>query len=135
MNSNSEKIVLVADDDPVMIKLFQFNLSKAGFRVISCNDGDDVVNVALRENPSVALLDYLLPGRTGLELISDFKEIPELAALPTIIVTGQGKGSLRDELMRAGAKEVFTKPFSPSLLIEAIERQTPAQSEISTQRK
>lgn len=121
--NEQEKTILVADDDPVMLKLLQFNLGRAGFHIVSCNEGASVLETALAANPSVALLDYLLPGRTGLELIEDFKNDPSLAAIPIIIVTGQGKGSTRNELIAAGAVEVFTKPFSPSLLIETIQDQ------------
>jgi len=123
MTNEPKKTILVADDDPVMLRLLQLNLGKAGFNVVSCNEGLSVLETALSTKPSVALLDYLLPGRTGLELIKDFKGNPSLGSVPIIVVTGQGKGSTRNELIAAGAVEVFTKPFSPSLLIETIQNQ------------
>ncbi|GAB4274337.1 MAG TPA: hypothetical protein DIU37_04555 [Opitutae bacterium] len=116
------KTLLVADDDPVMLKLFEFNLRKAGFQVIACKEGLGVVQKALTEKPELVILDYLLPGRSGLELIHDFKANARLSEVPLIIVTGQGKGTTRDDLMRAGAACVFTKPFSPSLLVQEINR-------------
>lgn len=128
MTNEPKKTILVADDDPVMLRLLQLNLGKAGFSVVSCSEGTSVLETALAVKPSVALLDYLLPGRTGLELIEDFKKTPSLAAVPIIVVTGQGKGSTRNELMAAGAIEVFTKPFSPSLLIETIKEQLGLQT-------
>lgn len=122
MTMENKKTILIADDDPVMLRLLQLNLQKAGFRVVSCPEGTTVFETALAEQPVMALLDYLLPGRTGLELIKDFKGHDALRVVPIIIVTGQGKGSTRNELMEAGAVAVFTKPFSPSLLIATIEQ-------------
>ncbi|MGF1451930.1 MAG: response regulator transcription factor [Opitutales bacterium] len=112
--------ILIADDDPVMVKLFEFNLKRSGFELVLCREGSAVVPQARATSPHLAIFDYMLPGRSGLELIQDFRGDDDLQALPIIVVTGQGKGSTRQELLDAGADEVFTKPFSPTVLIARI---------------
>jgi two-component system alkaline phosphatase synthesis response regulator PhoP len=112
--------LLIADDDPVMVKLLEFNLRRGGFTLVQCREGLSVVTQAREHKPSLAIFDYMLPGRSGLELIQDFRSDPELEHTPIIVVTGQGKGSTKDELLAAGANEVFTKPFSPTLLLNRI---------------
>ena len=112
--------ILVADDDPIMIKLYELNLKKAGYRVLSCTDGDRVLEIIKTETPDVAVLDYILPKKTGLELLSAFRLNPKWQNLPLIIITAQGKESTKNELLQAGATHVFTKPFSPTALLQSI---------------
>ncbi len=115
------KTILIADDDVVMLKLYELNLKKAGFRTLSCKDGLSVLPLLQTENPSLAILDYQLPGKTGLELIQACRADKKWKELPLVVITAQGKESIRNELMCAGANVVFTKPFSPSRLIKTIE--------------
>lgn len=112
--------ILIADDDPVMLKLFEFNLKKQGFKVAACSEGNSVPVKARADIPDLAILDYLLPGKSGLELIQEFKADPDLSQIPILVVTGQGKGSTKEELLAAGAEKVFTKPFSPTMLINEV---------------
>ena len=70
--------------------------------------------------PDLGIIDLMLPGKSGLELIREFKADSELARVPLIVVTGQGKGSTKDELLAAGAVSVFTKPFSPTALMARV---------------
>jgi len=111
------KTILIADDDPVMVKLLEFTLQRAGFGVLVCREGLSVIARVRAGRPDLIVLDVMLPGRSGLELLRDFKEDAELAKLPVVVVTSQGKNSTQDELLAAGALNVFTKPFSPTMLI------------------
>jgi DNA-binding response OmpR family regulator len=111
------KTILIADDDPVMVKLLEFTLQRAGFGVLVCREGLSVMARVRAGRPDLIVLDVMLPGRSGQELLRDFKEDAELAKLPVVVVTSQGKNSTQDELLAAGALNVFTKPFSPTMLI------------------
>lgn len=113
--------ILIVDDDPVMIKLFEFNLGKAGYRTVACREGSSVLSSTLETRPDMVIFDLMLPGRSGLELIEDFRSHAELSTMPIIVVTAQGKGSTKEMLLAAGANHVFTKPFSPSLLLAKVE--------------
>ncbi len=120
--------ILIADDDPVMIKLFEFNLGKAGYKTVACREGSSVLSSTLESHPDMVIFDLVLPGRSGLELIKDFRSHAKLAAMPIIVVTAQGRGSTKDALLAAGADCVFTKPFSPSLLLAKVEELLARQS-------
>jgi DNA-binding response OmpR family regulator len=114
------KTILIADDDPMMVKLLEFNLRRAGHAVVICREGLSVCAAARAERPDMAILDVMLPGRTGLELLRDFRADPVLAGLPVVIVTSEGKSSTHDDLLAAGARNVYTKPFSPTMLLERV---------------
>ena len=114
------KKILIADDDPMMVKILEFNLRRAGFDLIICREGLSVCTRAHAEQPDLIILDVMLPGRTGLELVADIKADPVLAGLPVLIVTSEGKNSTLDGLLAAGAANVYTKPFSPTMLIDRV---------------
>lgn len=114
------KKILIADDDAVMLRLLEWNLRREGFKITFCRDGPSVVIKVNERLPDLAIIDLMLPGKSGLELIREFKTDPNLKALPIIVVTGQGKGSTKEELLEAGAASVFTKPFSPTSLIAKV---------------
>jgi len=128
------KTILIADDDPMMAKLLEFNLRKAGYTVLVCREGLSVCERARTEHPDLIMLDVMLPGRTGLELVHDIKADPALMAIPVVIVTSEGKGSTQDELLAAGAANVYTKPFSPTMLLERV-RQLLGETSASTAKK
>ncbi len=115
------KKILIAEDDPVMSKLLEFNLKRAGYLVISCADGETVLETVKDNPPNLALFDLNLPGISGLELSRHFQADENLADIPRIVVTAQGKDSVFEDLYASGIRKVFTKPFSPSTLNEAIE--------------
>ncbi len=104
----------------MMVKLLEFNLRRSGYAVVVCREGLSVCERLRVERPQMAILDVMLPGRTGLELLRDFKADPELSKLPVVIVTSEGKGSTQDDLLAAGALNVYTKPFSPTMLMERV---------------
>lgn len=113
--------ILIADDDPVMVKLFEFGFRKAGHSLVVCREGLSVPDRARAEKPDVAIFDLMLPGLSGLELIRLFKADVALKVIPILVVTGQGRDSVKEELLEAGAAKVFTKPFSPSVIMASID--------------
>lgn len=114
------KTILIADDDPMMVKLLEFNLRRSGYATVICRDGLSVCEKARASKPDLAILDVMMPGRTGLELISDFKADQALATLPVLVVTSEGKSSTEASLLAAGALNVYTKPFSPTMLLDRV---------------
>ncbi len=114
------KNVLIAEDDAVMVRLLEYTLKKSGFNTIICRDGSSVFSRISARKPDLGIIDLMLPGKSGQELIREFKADSELARVPLIVVTGQGKGSTKDELLAAGAVSVFTKPFSPTALMARV---------------
>ncbi len=114
------KNVLVVDDDSVMLRLYEFHLKRNGYNPILFSDGQEVLAKAALLDIDLAILDYLLPGRSGLEIIQAFKRNPRLSSIPCIVISGQGNIKLSEELRENGADTVFSKPFSPVLLIRKV---------------
>ena len=114
--------ILVAEDDPVMAKLLEFTLMQENYTVTICRMGDTVVEKAKQHKPDLLLVDYILPRMTGDQIAAAFKQDPELSDVPIIVVTGQGRESVRNEMLNIGVQEVFTKPFSPIALMGVIKK-------------
>jgi len=108
--------VLIADDEPITLKMLEMSVKRMGCECALFSDGDDVVEQVDSVRPDLAILDYQLPGRSGLELIQSFKANPMMADKPIIVVTGYRELALKESLIAAGADDVILKPFSPQLL-------------------
>ena len=113
--------ILIADDDPVMVRLIEFSLSRSGYDLTIVREGLSVTDKARASRPDLMLLDLNLPGKSGYQLVQEFSEDAELSDIPIIVITGQGRERREEELIKAGANCVFTKPFSPKILTKRIE--------------
>ncbi|CAN5238704.1 hypothetical protein BH23VER1_BH23VER1_36830 [soil metagenome] len=113
--------ILVADDETVTLRLHHLLLTREGFEPSLFDNGDAVLAAAAELAPDLAILDYGLPGKNGLELVIAFRAHPMLARVPIIVVTGYRELELKEELLRAGANDIVLKPFSPRLLKDRID--------------
>ena len=104
--------ILVAEDDKQIGDMIAFKLTNGGHQVIRAEDGEEAVALAGRELPDLILLDAMMPGLSGFEVLRRLKSDPTLRAVPVIMVTAQGHE--RDVLsgLRGGAVDYVVKPFS-----------------------
>jgi two-component system, OmpR family, phosphate regulon response regulator PhoB len=104
--------ILVAEDEKQIADMIAFKLTNAGHHVIRAEDGEQAVNLATRELPDLILLDAMMPGLSGFEVLRRLKSDPALRSVPVIMVTA--KGHERDVLngLRGGAVDYVVKPFS-----------------------
>jgi len=104
--------ILVAEDDKQIGDMIAFKLTNGGHQVIRAEDGEQAVTLAARELPDLILLDAMMPGLSGFEVLRRLKSDPTLRAMPVIMVTA--KGHERDVLsgLRGGAVDYIVKPFS-----------------------
>ena len=112
--------VLVADDNDVAQRLCKRVLEKAGFPVLIAADGLQAVDIALRERPSMILMDVAMPGIDGLEAMRRIKT--EMPALPIVIASAHSMASDRERFLAAGADNVLSKPFRLTDLISIVEQ-------------
>ena len=106
--------VLVADDDPRLLKLVQRNLELANFRVIAVSDGPSVLRHAEEEEPDLYVLDIMMPGMTGTEVA---RRLREFSLAPIIMLTAKDEESDKVANLDVGADDYVTKPVgSPELL-------------------
>lgn len=109
--------LLVVDDEKDILTLLEYNLEKAGFKVISAQDGPEAINVAKREMPDLIILDIMLPSMEGTEVCKIIKREETTSHIPIIMLTAKGEEVDKIVGFELGADDYITKPFSPRELI------------------
>lgn len=115
-------LVLVADDDPVVREVLQAALELRGYSVVAVADGSSAVEAARRYTPSLALLDWLMPGMYGPDVCAALRAEPATAKIPIVLLTTQGEERDVSHGFRSGADEYVTKPFHPREVLAVVER-------------
>ena len=110
--------ILAVDDEPQVLRLVRNTLSDAGYTPIVTGDPDEVLHLIEQEKPHLVLLDMVLPGTDGIELM---KRISEMTDAPVIFLTGRGGDQIVERAFGAGADDYIVKPFSPTELAARIE--------------
>ena len=111
-NENQLKKVLVADDDPVSRLLLVSALEKWGYDVVAVNNGSDAWNMLERnDRPSMAILDWMMPGMTGLEICQLARQRVETASVYLILLTARGDQGDSVRGLAAGANDFIVKPY------------------------
>ena len=112
----SARILIVEDEEPLTIML-RYNLEKEGFAVETSAHGEEA-DLRIRENPpDLAVVDWMLPGLSGIELVRRLRARPETKQLPIIMLTARGEEPERVRGLATGADDYIVKPFSvPELL-------------------
>ena len=109
--------ILIVEDEPDIVELLKYNLEAADYEVGIARDGDEAeISVAERQ-PDAMLLDWMLPGVSGIELCRRIRRRPETRMLPIIMLTARGEETDRLRGLDSGADDYVTKPFSPAEVI------------------
>jgi CheY-like chemotaxis protein/phosphoribosyl 1,2-cyclic phosphodiesterase len=114
--TTESQTVLVADDDPTMVQLLISTLEREGFRVLTANDGESALRLARAQRPALMLLDWQMPGLSGVEVTRRLRSDAdaELRNTPVVLITAQ-TGAANTELgFAAGVTDYLTKPFRPA---------------------
>ncbi|TVQ87860.1 MAG: phosphate regulon transcriptional regulatory protein PhoB [Chromatiaceae bacterium] len=111
--------VLIVDDEPDIREMLRFALEEAGFRVLEAGHADEARKLLL-EHPDLLLLDWMLPGRSGLELAAQLKQHAKTRHLPIIMVSARVEEEDRVRGLDTGADDYVTKPFSPRELVARV---------------
>ena len=110
--------VLVVDDDPQTLRYVREVLSDAGYAPLVTGDPDGLAGLIRAEKPRLVLLDLMLPGTDGIELM---KQVPQLADLPVIFISGYGRDETIARAFESGAADYIVKPFSPTELVARVQ--------------
>lgn len=118
---NSDKTkVLIVEDEVAITTLLRYNLEKEGFIVITTGDGEEAVTLVKEHRPDVVVLDWMLPGMTGLEVCKNIRWNQDLKNTPVIMLSARGEEGDRIRGLDSGADDYMVKPFSPPELIARI---------------
>jgi two-component system alkaline phosphatase synthesis response regulator PhoP len=112
--------ILVVDDDRKITRVIQSYLEQAGMIVLVAHDGDSAVHHIKRERPDLILLDLMLPGKSGWEVIAWLRADAHLAATPVLMLTARVEDTDKIRGLELGADDYVTKPFNPLELVARI---------------
>jgi phosphate regulon transcriptional regulator PhoB len=114
-------LILVVEDEKEIRDLLKYNLERAGFRVAAFGDGDEALQRLFASRPDAVVLDLMLPGRSGLEILREVRGEPATRDLPVMVLTA--RGAEMDKLLgfEHGADDYVTKPFSPREIVARLQ--------------
>lgn len=116
------KKILIADDDPTIIKLLQVNLEMEGYEVIAAEDGEQAVEKAQESKPDLIVLDIMMPRMDGWAARDALREVDSIADVPVIFLSARAQQADIQKGYEAGVVEYITKPFDPMDLLAIIEQ-------------
>ncbi|EKD48355.1 MAG: phosphate regulon transcriptional regulatory protein PhoB [uncultured bacterium] len=108
MNTDNKKI-LVAEDDEFLIKAYKAKLEQEGFEILLATDGEEAVSLVNSENPSVILLDVMMPKISGFEVLETVRKNPATKDIPVIIMSNLGQESDVKKGLNLGAQDYLIK--------------------------
>ncbi len=117
------KKILIVDDEEVIIHLTSLILKKRGYEITSCTNAEEALSLVQKERPDLIILDYLLPGKNGLEFCQEVKSNTPTSHIPILITTGQ-KLNLEAEILQDKLLQpdhILSKPFDIDELLKIIE--------------
>jgi two-component system phosphate regulon response regulator PhoB len=109
--------ILVVDDEPDIVALVAFHLVKAGFKVSTATNGADALRLAQQDRPALIVLDLMLPGMSGLEVLKELRDDEESRDIAVLMLTARREEPDRIAGLSQGADDYLTKPFSPQELV------------------
>jgi DNA-binding response OmpR family regulator len=114
------KHVLLIEDEPNIIEAISFILQQDGWKVTTHSDGTSALNVIETQKPDLLILDVMLPGRSGFEILQDVRSGGGTAALPVLMLTAKGQAKDRQAAQSLGASHYMTKPFSNQEMLDVV---------------
>lgn len=112
--------ILVVDDEPHIRRVLDAMLGKEGFEVVTADDGAQGLEALAVGGIDLVILDLLMPGAHGLEVLAKIRSDPAVGKTPVIILTAKGQDTDREAAFAGGADDFMTKPFSPKKLVVRI---------------
>ncbi|MFO7892947.1 MAG: response regulator [Longimicrobiales bacterium] len=117
----TDRIVLVADDEPYIGRIIRMKLEEGPYRVEIVHDGREALErLRSDERLDLVLLDIMMPHASGLEVLEELRQLPHRRDTPVIMLTAKGQQTDRERAAAHDATDFLTKPFSPKRLLERI---------------
>jgi len=113
--------VLVCDNEEALRRLVRAALDGSAYDLAEARDGDESVELARRLEPDLLVLDIMMPGRSGVEVLGELRRDPRFRETPVVMLTARTQAADREAASRAGADYFLAKPFSPKQLASVVE--------------
>jgi len=122
----ADTTILVVDDEPQIRRVLQATLSSSGYDVILAKDGQEAIEMVIREHPDLILLDVNMPGMSGLDLHRHLSTAGN--RIPTILITAYPDNTVRERALNAGVICYLSKPFDEGDLLSCIHSALPSDN-------
>ena len=117
-----KKLILVVDDEAHILHVVSLKLRNAGFEVVTANDGEEALDLAMQVHPDLVITDFQMPFMSGLELCQRMKATQATSDVPAIMLTARGFSLTEDDLARTNIAGVLSKPFSPREVLMRVQQ-------------
>ena len=114
--------ILLADDQEELRLLLQATLEEGEYELLEAETGPEALAVAKSAKPALLVMDWMMPGMSGLDVVKALRQDPETSAMPVILLTARSQATDRRLGLEAGASVYLSKPFSPIELLAQVER-------------
>jgi DNA-binding response OmpR family regulator len=114
------KHVLLVEDEVNIVEAIRFLLSREGWRVDTHADGATALDAIRAARPDLVVLDYMLPGKSGIDILTELRADPDFEKLPVLMLTARGQSRDRELAEKAGVSRFMTKPFSNAEVMTAV---------------
>ncbi|WP_298862347.1 response regulator [uncultured Sulfitobacter sp.] len=118
------KHVVLVEDETNIAEAIRFLLGRDGWRVETLANGGNAAEVIRAARPDLVMLDVMLPGKTGFEILAELRSDESLADLPVLMLTARGQSRDREMAIQAGVSRFMTKPFSNEEMLSAVRELT-----------
>lgn len=122
----NKPVVLIVDDEPDVVTMWQRSLLMEGFEVLCAYDGISAVDMAEVDKPDLVLLDIMMPMMNGFDVCREIKTNPATEHIPVLCVTSANSPEVRENAQIAGAQGLLIKPFATRELVAQINRFLPS---------
>ena len=112
--------VVLVEDERNIIEAISFILSRDGWQVKTHSNGHDALDAVRAHRPDLVILDVMLPGRSGFDILQDIRADPGIGKVPVLMLTARGQDKDREMAERAGANRYMTKPFSNAEMLATV---------------
>ena len=118
--TNTVKKILIADDEPDILEIIQYNLQSEGYEVVTAKNGNEAIDQARRFNPDLIILDIMMPGKNGIEVCNILRMQPVFNDTLIIFLTALSDEGTEVKGLETGADDFITKPISPKVLVSKV---------------
>jgi two-component system alkaline phosphatase synthesis response regulator PhoP/two-component system response regulator VicR len=116
------KKILAVDDEKHIVRLVQVNLERAGYEVVTANDGREALQKVQEEKPDLVVLDVMMPYMDGFEVLQNLRRNPSTREIPVIMLTAKAQDADVFKGWQSGVDCYLTKPFNPMELLSFVKR-------------
>lgn len=121
--TKQRKVVLIVEDDPVLLKMYTEKFTFEGFGVLNAKDGQEALNVALKEKVDIILLDIMLPIMSGTDFLEKLRQSAKGKNLPVVALTNLAEEGEKQRALKLGVKEYIVKAMqTPEQVVEKIKK-------------